>query len=138
MSEPGPCPPPKVLSTRWWIFIGVVFISATVVLSCSRTRPTRVERAITYEPVTPEEILQTGMVGEDGGVPRKGIPPEPSPMQQKPPCDPDAEEYEINGACWQATPRKPPCGDKLREHNGACYRAIGVRRRGVSDPGEVR
>jgi hypothetical protein len=107
-------------------------------LSCSRTRPTRVERAITYEPVTPEEILQTGMVGEDGGVPRKGIPPEPSPMQQKPPCDPDAEEYEINGACWQATPRKPPCGDKLREHNGACYRAIGVRRRGVSDPGEVR
>lgn len=78
---------------------------------------------IVYAPVRPEELMPTGR-GEDGGVPRFGIPPGPSPILKTPPCNREAEEYPINGNCWQATPRKPPCGEWLREHEGICYRAL--------------
>lgn len=130
----------KRLTHRGRVTLAVLLGYSAITIFVSQVQCTparqgvRTQRPMSYEPVTQDEILQTGGIGEDGGVPRKGIPPEPSPMQQKPPCDPEAEEYEIHGACWQATPRKPPCGDKLREHNGVCYRAIGVRRRGVSEP----
>lgn len=78
---------------------------------------------IVYAPVRREELMPTGR-GSDGGVPRLGIPPGPSPMLKAPPCNREAEEYTIEGNCWQATPRKPPCGEWLREHDGTCYRAL--------------
>jgi hypothetical protein len=78
---------------------------------------------IVYAPVRPEELMPAGL-GTDGGVPRLGIPPGPSALLKTPPCNREAEEYPINGNCWQATPRKPPCGEWLREHGGTCYRAL--------------
>jgi len=59
------------------------------------------------------------------------VPARPEKGWKKPPCNKAMEEYPINGACWQATPRKPPCGP-LYEHGGMCYRPIAVMPRAPS------
>jgi hypothetical protein len=59
----------------------------------------------------------------DAGDASHVVPPKPEPWMKKPPCETALEEYPINGACWQATARKPPCG-ALWQHGDVCYRAI--------------
>ncbi len=44
--------------------------------------------------------------------------------QKRPPCDEDSGEELVNGACYGAMKRKPPCGPKLMQHGDTCYRAI--------------
>lgn len=75
-----------------------------------------------FPPVLPDEAL----VGVKEGPPARprGIPPRPEPWQKPPPCDLEAGEEAINGACWAKMARKPPCGSKMREHAGACWRAV--------------
>jgi hypothetical protein len=51
------------------------------------------------------------------------VPTSPEEWQKKPPCDPEQDERQINGACWQATSRKPPCGPLWR-HQELCVRPI--------------
>lgn len=52
------------------------------------------------------------------------MPEHPFEWQKKPPCDNDASEEAVNGACYLATKRRPPCGPKLMQHGDTCYRAI--------------
>jgi hypothetical protein len=49
------------------------------------------------------------------------MPKGPFPGQLRTPCKDDYEE-EIRGGCWvELGKKKPPCGDKSYEWNGACY-----------------
>jgi hypothetical protein len=45
---------------------------------------------------------------------------QPLPDQRRPPCG--FGETPINGGCWVEAGRvKPPCGDRMFEHEGYCY-----------------
>ncbi|NVJ05217.1 hypothetical protein HUW63_08200 [Myxococcus sp. AM001] len=50
------------------------------------------------------------------------LPPRPFEGQKTRKCDPDQGEVFINGGCWVALEKKAPCGDKLYEHKGKCFR----------------
>ena len=75
-------------------------------------------------PISKEEAFTD--TGPFEGMPLAGgeVPTSLEKWQKVPPCNREAEEYEINGTCWQATPRKPPCGAMLRAHRGGCYRPV--------------
>lgn len=49
--------------------------------------------------------------------------PPPGPNQLRAgKCDKDMSQEEINGGCWVATTKKPPCPTgKQWEHNGMCW-----------------
>ncbi|NOJ79905.1 hypothetical protein [Myxococcus xanthus] len=50
------------------------------------------------------------------------LPSRPFEGQKTRACDPDQGEVFINGGCWVALEKKAPCGDKLYEHKGKCFR----------------
>ncbi|QQR46515.1 hypothetical protein JKA73_10795 [Myxococcus xanthus] len=50
------------------------------------------------------------------------LPSRPFEGQKTRKCDPDQGEVFINGGCWVALEKKAPCGDKLYEHKGKCFR----------------
>lgn len=60
----------------------------------------------------------------DAGSPWTSLPSKPEPWQKEPPCDPDSGEEPINGACYGAMKRRPPCGPKLTQHGDTCYRPV--------------
>jgi hypothetical protein len=70
-----------------------------------------------------EEFLELGTEAKPAGE-TKGIglemPKEPFPGQLLAPCKDELEE-EIRGGCWVALRKKPPCGKKSYEWQGACY-----------------
>lgn len=49
------------------------------------------------------------------------LPDKPFKNQQAAPCDPKLDEIEINGGCWLALKRRPPCLDSQAEYQGVCY-----------------
>lgn len=97
-------------------------VAALVLLplsSCMR-RP-----AVLAERPLPAEEDAYADIREDGGVvssPR--MPEAPLAWQKRPPCDVDMGETAVNGACYIVIGRSPPCGPKLIEYRGLCYRAI--------------
>jgi hypothetical protein len=94
----------------------LVFACLLPVVGClsRQTMPTETASA----PPMFEEALT------DGKTPVVVRPPaKPLDWQKRPPCDADAGEEAINGACYFAAKRVPPCG-RLVEHEGSCYRAI--------------
>lgn len=68
-----------------------------------------------------------------------GALPDPGPNQKRSgECDPDQMQVELNGGCWIATERKPPCrSDKLWEHAGKCWLPVAHAAR-VPTSGEPR
>lgn len=50
------------------------------------------------------------------------LPPRPFEGQKTRKCDPDQGEVFINGGCWVELKKEAPCGDKLYEHKGKCFR----------------
>lgn len=87
-------------------------------------------------PAQPPSVDGTGGGGMVGGfvlastdadevLLARELPREPFPGQKVKRCDPDAAEVSINGGCWVSTDRRAPCGDKLYEHDGKCYRPAG-------------
>jgi hypothetical protein len=51
----------------------------------------------------------------------RAMPAKPYPDQRRPPCKPRME-VEINGGCWVGVlGQKPPCGNEMFDHEGACY-----------------
>lgn len=72
--------------------------------------------------------------------------PPPGPNQLRAgKCDKDMSQEEINGGCWVATTKKPPCPTgKQWEHNGMCWLPVAPakpspttgepRTRGVATP----
>ncbi|NVJ13120.1 hypothetical protein [Myxococcus sp. AM010] len=68
--------------------------------------------------MVPVSTLDTLVLARD-------MPPRPFEGQKTKKCDPDQAEVSINGGCWVATDRTAPCGDKMYEHKGKCYRPVG-------------
>lgn len=48
------------------------------------------------------------------------LPDKPFKSQVRPPCRTNADHVEINGGCWVALERRPPCGEHA-EYQGKCY-----------------
>ena len=57
------------------------------------------------------------------------LPQKPFIDQAKAPCKPDEGEVEINGGCWMALEKRPPCYVVQAEYKGKCYMPVSARRR---------
>ncbi|QRO01519.1 hypothetical protein JRI60_22110 [Archangium violaceum] len=49
------------------------------------------------------------------------LPDKPFASQLRPPCRTKADHVAINGGCWVALERRPPCDEEQAEHQGKCY-----------------
>jgi hypothetical protein len=55
------------------------------------------------------------------------LPDKPFSNQAKPPCLTRRDEVAINGGCWLALERRPPCHEEQAEYQGKCYVPVGLR-----------
>ncbi len=55
------------------------------------------------------------------------LPKKPFRNQAKTPCMPRKGEVEINGGCWIALEKRPPCYEDQAEHQGKCYMPVAER-----------
>jgi hypothetical protein len=55
------------------------------------------------------------------------LPDKPFSDQAKPPCLTKRDEVAINGGCWVALERRPPCHEDHAEYQGKCYLPVGLR-----------
>ncbi len=55
------------------------------------------------------------------------LPDKPFSNQSKPPCRTHRDEVAINGGCWVALERRPPCHPEQAEYQGKCYLPVGLR-----------
>ena len=76
----------------------------------------------------PDSVSSNGMAD---GVVAYPMPSEPFRNQAKGPCLTKSGEVEINGGCWMALEKRPPCYERHAEHLGKCYMPIN------KDRGEV-
>ncbi|MFY0527726.1 hypothetical protein ACN28I_32790 [Archangium gephyra] len=49
------------------------------------------------------------------------LPGKPFSNQVRPPCRTKADHVAINGGCWIAIERRPPCDEEHAEYQGKCY-----------------
>lgn len=77
-------------------------------------------------PLPTEDQAVTDDASDAGPLytPSPRMPDGPLPWQKTPPCDVDMAETAVNGACYIIIGRSPPCGPKLIEHQGRCFRSI--------------
>ncbi|QDF05001.1 hypothetical protein [Myxococcus xanthus] len=68
--------------------------------------------------MVPVSTLDTIVLARD-------MPPRPFEGQKTKNCDKEVAEVFINGGCWVETSKKAPCGDKMYDHKGKCYRPVG-------------
>lgn len=131
---PGMESPEPVLSQRGLLSIAALFLLVTLLqVQCAPARPVIPPPGAFIQPVESEALADTGK-GDPSQPVEKLIPEEPEPWQKRPPCDAEQDERLINGACWQATSRRPPCGSLWR-HEDLCVRPIAkAKGRPVSDP----
>ncbi|MFE8595710.1 hypothetical protein [Archangium violaceum] len=55
------------------------------------------------------------------------LPARPFSDQAKTPCFPKSGEVEINGGCWVALEKRPPCFENQAEHQGKCYMPVSAK-----------
>ena len=55
------------------------------------------------------------------------LPAKPFRNQAKAPCMPRKGEVEINGGCWVALAKRPPCYNDQAEYQGKCYLPVAER-----------
>jgi len=55
------------------------------------------------------------------------LPTKPFGNQAKAPCKPRKGEVELNGGCWVALEKRPPCYDDQAEYQGKCYLPVAER-----------
>ncbi|AKJ01003.1 hypothetical protein ATI61_112262 [Archangium gephyra] len=55
------------------------------------------------------------------------LPARPFSDQAKVPCFPKSGEVEINGGCWVALEKRPPCYENQAEHQGKCYMPVSAK-----------
>ena len=55
------------------------------------------------------------------------LPARPFSDQAKAPCFPKSGEVEINGGCWVALEKRPPCYENQAEHQGKCYMPVSAK-----------
>lgn len=81
-------------------------------------------------------LVDTGDVGLEGiSYP---LPTKPFSDQAKAPCKPDLYEVELNGGCWLALEKRPPCGDNYAEYQGKCYVPVSARSRKPRVPQSIQ
>ncbi|WNG33432.1 hypothetical protein F0U61_07230 [Archangium violaceum] len=66
------------------------------------------------------------------------LPAKPFSDQAKAPCKPNRSEVELNGGCWLALEKRPPCGEDYAEHQGKCYVPISARSRKPREPQSIQ
>lgn len=112
---------PLTWSERATLAVLLVYVGSGLMASCAPRRTVDVPATV----VRPREegaLADTGKPQDAQPVERL-IPDAPEPWQKKPPCDEEQDERAINGACWQATSRRPPCGPLWR-NGDICLRPI--------------
>ncbi|MCY1082957.1 hypothetical protein [Archangium lansingense] len=62
------------------------------------------------------------------------LPAKPFIDQAKAPCIPNEGEVEINGGCWVALEKRPPCFGSQAEYEGKCYLPVSARSRDKREP----
>lgn len=55
------------------------------------------------------------------------LPAKPFSDQAKAPCFPKSGEVEINGGCWVALEKRPPCYENQAEYQGKCYMPVSAK-----------
>ncbi|HEX5747131.1 MAG TPA: hypothetical protein VFZ09_12885 [Archangium sp.] len=55
------------------------------------------------------------------------LPARPFSDQAKVPCFPKSGEVEINGGCWVALEKRPPCFENQAEYQGKCYMPVSAK-----------
>lgn len=124
-----PCEPDKFKPFNAKVLYGTIALLLVIVTLLGACTSKRVESAgapLVIQPVEASDTMTD--VDQTAKAPaqqkRRGIPLKPEPFQKTPPCNEDAGEEAVNGACYAAMKRKPPCGPILLEHEGTCYRAV--------------
>ncbi|MFY0525362.1 hypothetical protein ACN28I_20200 [Archangium gephyra] len=66
---------------------------------------------------------------DDSGVPAitYPLPAKPFSDQAKVPCFPKSGEVEINGGCWVALEKRPPCYENQAEYQDKCYMPVSAK-----------
>ncbi|WP_342745512.1 hypothetical protein [Cystobacter ferrugineus] len=79
----------------------------------------------------PSEVDAPILSDSDSPVPQTfayPLPAKPFRNQAAAPCKPQVDEVEINGGCWLAVKRSPPCLDVQAEYQGTCYVPVSKHR----------
>ncbi|WP_420945112.1 hypothetical protein [Archangium gephyra] len=66
------------------------------------------------------------------------LPAKPFSDQAKAPCLPKKGEVEINGGCWKALEKRPPCYEDDAEYQGKCYAPVSARSRKPREPQSIQ
>jgi len=74
----------------------------------------------------PSPFLIDGTVQGPAGI-SYPLPDKPFSDQARPPCRTGRDEIAINGGCWVAIERRPPCHEEQAEYQGKCYLPVGKR-----------
>jgi len=106
--------------------VAVLVLLLLVAHGRAYTESERERHATTGAAVQPvEERRGSPSLVNTGDVDPKGIayplPAKPFSDQAKAPCKSNLEEVELNGGCWLALEKRPPCGENYAEYQGKCY-----------------
>ncbi|HEX8440445.1 hypothetical protein [Archangium sp.] len=74
----------------------------------------------------PSPVLVDGAPRSPTGI-AYPLPDKPFSDQARPPCRTRRDEVAINGGCWMALERRPPCHEDQAEYQGKCYVPVGLR-----------
>ncbi|HEX8437200.1 hypothetical protein [Archangium sp.] len=74
----------------------------------------------------PSSFLVAGEQQSAAGI-AYPLPDKPFSNQSRPPCRTVRDEVAINGGCWVALERRPPCHPEQAEYQGKCYLPVGLR-----------
>ncbi len=66
------------------------------------------------------------------------LPATPFSDQAKAPCNPKKGQVEINGGCWVALEKQPPCYEDQAEYQGKCYLPVSARSQKPREPRAVQ
>jgi hypothetical protein len=101
--------------------------------------PRVVEREV---PVRPAAVRRAPVLINKASVGQRPIayplPGKPFDDQAKAPCIPEEGEVEINGGCWVALEKRPPCFNSQAEYKGKCYLPVSARSRNTREPRSMR
>ncbi|HZI08380.1 MAG TPA: hypothetical protein VEZ71_30455 [Archangium sp.] len=81
-------------------------------------------------------LVDTGDVGPMGIA--YPLPAKPFSDQAKAPCLPKKGEVEINGGCWKALEKRPPCYEDDAEYQSKCYAPVSARSRKPHEPQAIQ
>jgi hypothetical protein len=71
----------------------------------------------------PSSFLSDGAQQGPAGI-AYPLPDKPFLNQVRPPCRTQRDEVAINGGCWIALERRPPCHEEQAEYQGKCYMPV--------------